>query len=319
VILNQDIIKISKKLGWDPEIVQYSFKKLFKDEDVSSDILSKKNIIEFFKICSESKDVNDRKNKLIKFFRSNLNKDIVKTVIYFLLRDLLFVYVWHFFDYLDDNRIKGRHYKPTKDVIGKNMLNPFLSILWMCKFNALELLKKSEIIVDYLIYDNISRFMDHNKTIAAAKELIYNLIPEIGLNVLNIRPLREYFLGLISSSSSPNDFDDKIIKLLLFHKKKESRKQHWFYYFMVEGLMKRGYGTRESFRLVGKYFERPPTTIHRRYYDKKKEIKDKRLDTNKVIQELNLRDINKVLELIDRDEFHNQRYYGDQLIKILER
>jgi len=316
VILNQDIIKISKKLGWDPEIVQYSFKKLFKDEDVSSDILSKKNIIEFFKICSESKDVNDRKNKLIKFFRSNLNKDIVKTVIYFLLRDSLFIYVWHFFDYLDDNRIKGRHYKPTKDAIRKN-LNPFLIIAYMIPFKALEVLEKREIIVDYLIYDNTSRFMDHNKTIAAAKELIYNLIPEIGLNFLKIGALREYLLGPISSF--PTDFEDKIIKKLLFHKKKESRKQHWLYYFLVEGLMKRGYGTRESFRRVGKYFERPPTTIHRRYYDKKKEIKDKRLDTNKVIQELNLRDINKVLELIDRDEFHNQRYYGDQLLKILNR
>lgn len=312
MILNQDIIKISKKLGWDPEIVQYSIKKLFKDEDVSSDILSKKNIIEFFKICSESKDVNDRKNKLIKFFRSNLNKDIVKTVIYFLMHDSMFIHVWHFFDYLDDNRIKGRHYKPTKDAIRKN-LNPFFLIQWMSPFNPSELHEKREIIVHYLIYDNTSSFMDHNKK----KELIYNLIPEIGLNFLKIKALRDYLLWSISSS--PKDFEDKIIKKLLFHKKKESRKQHWLYYFLVEGLMKRGYGTRESFRLVGKFLEKPPTTIHRRYYDKKKEIKDKRSDTNKVIQELNLKDINKYLELIDRDEFHNEKYYHDQLLKILER
>ena len=116
MILSQDIIKISKKLGWNPEIVQYSIDNLIKDKVVDSDILPKKKIIDFLKICSESKDVVDRKKKLIKFFRTRLNKNIVKTISYFSVYDSVFIWVWHYFDYLDDNTIEGNIYKPTREV-----------------------------------------------------------------------------------------------------------------------------------------------------------------------------------------------------------
>ncbi len=49
-----------------------------------------------------------------------------------------------------------------------------------------------------------------------------------------------------------------------------------------------GYGTRESFRIVGKIFKEKSTSVHRRYYDKLKEIKEKRLVIDDIIEKYHI-------------------------------
>jgi len=298
--INNDLKVISKKLGWDYNVVEHSINKLIRDEVVSSDVFSKKEIIEYLKICSESKDLRDRKNQIIKFLTSRQYKDIVKTIIYFLQYDYVFTVLWHFFDYLDDNRIKGKYYKPSGKIISENA-EAFYGLAFYCNFLQDEIEHKKQIILDYLIHESNWQSRD----IPNIDKLILQLVSEIGFNVIRIESLKDYFLeGMVSNR---DDFEHKVIKYLLFYKKKKTNKQRWRNYFLVNELKKRKYGTRESFRLVGRLYDKPDTSISRRYYEISKKIKDKELDVKESIQKLNLK--NELIRECKNIDFFGKDYF----------
>ncbi len=65
-------------------------------------------------------------------------------------------------------------------------------------------------------------------------------------------------------------------------------KRYWLIYALVEELVSRGYGIRESFRECERLLGEKKHTIQRRYYDMKKQSEKENLSAPKIVNRYGL-------------------------------
>lgn len=131
------------------------------------------------------------------------------------------------------------------------------------------------------------------------EDMLVELFEKVGFLAFNIKIFR-----MLASST----FHDPYLSIDLFKELKDSLndpllsqyritdRRYWLIYVLVEKL-KGTYGLRGSFRHIGKSLYQAPGSVQRRYFDKKKEAKIKKLSLKDIIREHHLYiQLNEVLK-----------------------
>jgi hypothetical protein len=152
---------------------------------------------------------------------------------------------------------------------------------------------------DELTYEFLNALLDY-KVMASAyleeeildlKKLLIHVVERAGFLAFNIRRFRSLVSSLYYNPNTPQEDKGLLSELAallynpIFNRDIITQRGHWLIYFLVETLRQKGYGTNESFRKVAKHLHNKPSSIERRYFEKKMEAKEKEFTLDKIINQ----------------------------------
>jgi len=305
-----EIELLSKRIGWTLKTT-----KLFLDEiynsnsfiawvNIRNNSVSKKDLTNILKIFLYENDQREFNKKCIHYFRESFNDNLLDSTVFF-LEDEGFPILLNFLANLNENHVHDSFY-----LNGLKNYNTYInseqykedgsSIFYFCE-NCLVTPNEAEDwrseIID-CINSNII-----NESIDIKAEYYSQLTRIIGFGIFKIKIFRDYIFENVGyfyhtyyniAHDALNVRRDrkllfnKLVFGLIKHRQNINKVDHWLCYLLVEELKKRGLGTSKSEKFAGEYLGIPPTTVHRRYYDKKKEIKENNINIIDIISEYRL-------------------------------
>jgi len=302
----REIKKISQKLGLKIAESKFVVKKLTKSKLITG-------YEDFLRICVNSKNPSDRWQSFIEFMFKSFEGDIVNTTSTLLRQSEPCFEVLALFNINDIWRAKGKKFIDTLNkeerVSYKRLLDYPIrlpkdpKVKWELSDDPSPYSKKlCHKFIDLIIRNYINKY--RNRLIMQSLrdgenihvfpafppdifDILTGVLDEVGVLAFNI----EIFNDLLSllyfhPFQAGKEKLEKITKALTdpFQSRTEITKiRYWLIYALIEKLKARRYGVRESFKKASELIKEPHTSIHRRYYDRKKVVKKEKLSLNDII------------------------------------
>lgn len=282
---------IADRLNWDIKETEQAVIELL-------DYPSLVDIEGFLMICASAKNPKDRWKKIIEFLLSTLEGDLTKTVIILVKGDTCFSCVakFNFYD------LKNSHViKPVKN---KKLPRLHHQRSFICTHSSeiavipnwvkhdVRSDRLSHQFVDIFISDRYRKFAQNYdpSEFLNPRDLLIEVIGKVGLSAFNVG----YFRDLATSLGYGPSYDSFVRKLhqALIHpfvnRNEITLHKYWLIYVLVEKLRERGFGLRESFRKAARMLDQETSSIHTRYFERKKEVKEHNLKLKEIIEQFHL-------------------------------
>ncbi len=143
---------------------------------------------------------------------------------------------------------------------------------------------------------------------ASSLVCLIQVVGQVGFLAFNVTKFRSLVSSLYYNPNTPQADKSLLSELAallynpLFNRDIITQRGYWLIYLLVETLRQKGYGTRESFRKVAKHLRNKPSSIERRYFEKKMEAKENELTLDKIIKQFWLhRALEENLSLLEKD------------------
>lgn len=295
----KEMKRIADKLGWEVKGVETALKELFKEKSMVE------NWGEFFKLCLEppnrssayTTELEWRKERIFQFLRENLKGNLVETICDLIHFEEPCFYVLAFFNLSSKMRIQ--------------LATPGEKTIW-------ELLKKRNSFLVYKLTEAFYPITSINMVTSIGSDELLNGIPlcgaflsellllsrahgvdlygvllevlaRVGFLVFNV-PLFRLMASEYSYDPTERDKILEIIKALsdpfMYNRKEITEKRYWFNYALIEKL-KGKYGLKGACKKIAKSVTEA-NSLQTRYFEKKKEAKEKRLSLDDIINQYKL-------------------------------
>jgi len=295
MLKRNEINKIAKKFGWD----------YIQAEDAVNDIIDYSSIIdgeEFIRVCINAKDHELRINNTDVFLINNIKGDLVDIICNLLSIDLSFYVLafYNIYDFLRSNRYEIRGFPASSETSPLFYHSRFLILLKFDSKSDMYVPEYNEVCIpsqltynflDGLIRDRLKLYSSESVYSDNTFQVLKDVLARVGFRAFNI----QLFLQIVTDVSYRPRYQPEIKERLkeLYEaipnptktrvENKEIR--DWFIYVLVEKYKEKGYTQEKSFEIVGKEFHQERNSIHQRYYERKREARDRNLLLKDVINE----------------------------------
>jgi len=123
------------------------------------------------------------------------------------------------------------------------------------------------------------------------QDFISELLENTGFTAFNLSLVQNHFSELSYNAYSNRESLISYVSVLnntFLDRNTVNNKRYWLIFVLVEELISRGYGTRESFRECERLLGEKKHTIQRRYYEMKKKSEEKHLSVPSIVNRYGL-------------------------------
>jgi len=296
---SREIKSLAKKLCWDIETTKYCLDDLFSKHSsvIDNQIIFTEDVCEYLRFCTASKNYKQRKRDINKSFLIRfLERDPIKTISYF-VRDIFFSGLLVYLSQIESTGKKAqfRHPDLRLDNYKSSDLDKFYWAMtmaddsedgsdmdyWMVQIEI-------GVIIDKLIWEYQFQDVTVKPLVLGAHEeyvikLATKVIREVGFQIFLSNEVRDAFVNMESTGS--RDLLREATREMLNYGK-DINTEYIFIYCLCESLKIQGYKAENTYGLISELQGNKgmsESSVRRRYYDVKKDIKKKSEDLNNII------------------------------------
>jgi len=284
MLKSHEIKALSDKMNFNIKTTEHCLKILFSENSstIDNDVMHKEEIVEFLRICLKGKNKKER-DKLFytKFLPKLAKKDNkINTVVYF-IRDNFFSAMLAYFDAIEGNKFDKRF-----DCLILDNLDTFYASMPEDYFIYPKLCRKKSDIVGTLIAQILKTIdlKDHGCVFEEdyIVKLSVEIAKEVGFQLFVIDWLRDVLVS-VEELGTYKEMLKKASDGLLSHRK-DTKGEYIFIFCLCEFLKNKGYKLEDAYKQLNPILNRADTSIRRRYYQLKKEMKQKGVDYRNLIK-----------------------------------
>jgi len=269
----QEIKSLSKKLNFDEKNTKHCLRILFSDKSnsIDNDVMHSGDILDFLRMIIKAKNKAERKKQFYSNFLPKFTKKEgkSKTVIYF-IRDNFFCAILCYLDSIENKKFKKKfesEFWENLDTFYFSMPEEHINYPMLCR-------EKSDI-VSVLTYKIIETINSHESEYVFEQDYIVELskeiAKEIGFQLFVVDAFRDVLVSVEELKSHTKLLKETSRNLQIYRRK--ARDSHIFIYCLCETLRDIGYKAEDTYEEISKIVYMENTSVRRRYFEQKKQIK----------------------------------------------
>lgn len=290
MLKEEEISSLAKTLRLDKEITRNCVKDLFLKNSpvIDGKIVKKKVVGEFLRVCIQFRTLKGKEKEyplvitgeVIKFFYDNFKSlDPIKTLLYF-FKDSFFAPVLFYLDQIYLCDLVYPYPKNFKFSRQHGLSNFYCLLTDLGYFNYLDNSESKTHTIGTLVeIYAASTDLDIDEY---ALSVAPDLINQIGYRIFAASIFRD---SIVNSENMRRDRGLNLITSSLGkYRAARNKKKNYFIYCLCQRLYDENYGRRKSFKIVAEGLSLPSGTVHRRFYDVEKEMKQRGISYRGLIQ-----------------------------------
>lgn len=307
MLKSHEIKALSDKLNYDLETTKNCLKILFSENSstIDNNVVYPEDVDEFLRICIESKNKKVRDRLFYTSILQNLAKKAcqnekgnqIKTIVY-LIRDNFFSAILAYLDAIEGKKFNQKF---ERVIIGN--LDTFYFTMPDDYMNYPKLNRKKSDIVDNLLSRILDEIDLRDYQCSFEQEYVVKLstklVQEVGFQMFVADMIRDSFVDLEELGRHKKMLN--IASKGLVSYRKDTKGEYIFIFCLCETLRNKGYKMEDAYKLLNQIENKADTSIRRRYYQLKAEMKKKGINYNDLIRQYGLgRRINLTIEEMNK-------------------
>jgi len=308
--------KLITKTGWKAKESEIALNEL-----LTSDSLLYTDT--FLELCLKTNNPKERWGKIVEYLLDSLSYDPVDLIskLQFIdpcFKTLAFFNIYDYSaKYINDYTVKinNNDWKDIEYLYFNNNKKSFINweLIYLAEDINYNISLVNDISTDPELLTHkfsdilIRTYTNIEEDLLMPNSIIISLIERIGLIALSFESIRNLINKMTLYPGFPEN--RKRLKRLksVIHVSYASfteitNRKHWLLYVFVEELRKEGFGLLASFREASKILDEVRSTIERRYFEKKKELRSNKINLDDIIVKYNLMpELNVYLNKIESD------------------
>ena len=272
MLLKSDIKLITDKFQWSEKVAKGAIKEFLETPSFA-------NSEEILRICIDADNPEDRKNNV---FESLFNTHYDNLAIFVCNQIVNIDPCFHIL--ADFNSTELKHLSGVFETIANQVLNEasFLQRMPVRTYNP-NSYQAPYVIHALLRYEYLDRLLRKKHQEFDSDSLLLDIVSRVGFRAFNINTLR-YIASSYSLFPYYKEKANRLARAIAspLDKKEETQKGYWLYYVIIERI-KEKYGLRGAFRKLAEITGQKATSIHSRYFGRKKIAKKEGLTLDDII------------------------------------